>query len=114
VTACSKSSARQHGAFPVASRLQWLNTTSYCVDTWIDIGFFHSFITYIPQGMGNLLLSSGIRAEGMLCAEKKCRKLAMGNVDFSPAVDMAKKRWWLWQQVVKKREGKRISSALLK
>jgi len=29
------------------------------VAKWIDIGFFHSFITYIPQGMGNLLLPSG-------------------------------------------------------
>ena len=53
-------------------------------------------------------------AKGMLCAEKKCRKLAMGNVDFSPEVDTAKKRWWLWQQVIKKWQGKRISSALLK
>jgi hypothetical protein len=50
----------------------------------------------------------------MLHAEKKCRKLAMGNVDFSSEVDLAKKRWWLWQQVVKKPEGKPISSALLK
>jgi hypothetical protein len=50
----------------------------------------------------------------MLCAEKKCRKLAMGNVDFSLEVDLAKKRRWLWQQVVKKRERKPISSALLK
>jgi hypothetical protein len=50
----------------------------------------------------------------MLSAEKKCRKLAMGNVDFSPKVDLAKKRWWLWQQVVKKWEGKHISSFLLK
>jgi hypothetical protein len=55
-----------------------------------------------------------VQAEGMLCAEKKCRKLALGNVDFSLEVDTAKKQWWLWQQVVKKREDKRISSALLK
>jgi hypothetical protein len=55
-----------------------------------------------------------IRSEGMLWAKKKCRKLAMGNVDFSPEVDLAKKRWWLWQQVVKKQEGKPISLALLK
>jgi hypothetical protein len=46
-----------------------------------------------------------VRAEGMLCAEKKCQKLAMGNVDFSLEVDLAKKQRWLWQQVVKKREG---------
>jgi regulator of sirC expression with transglutaminase-like and TPR domain len=50
----------------------------------------------------------------MLCAKKKCQKLAMGNVDFSLEVDLAKKRLWLWQQVVKNREGKPISLALLK
>jgi hypothetical protein len=33
-----------------------------------------------------------IRVEGMLYAEKKCRKLSMGNVDFSPEVDLARKR----------------------
>jgi hypothetical protein len=54
-----------------------------------------------------------IRVEGMLFAEKRCRKLAMGNVDFSPEVDMARKRRWLWQQVVKRREGKNISSSLI-
>jgi hypothetical protein len=32
-----------------------------------------------------------IRAEGMIWAKKKCRKLAMGNVDNSPEVDLAKK-----------------------
>jgi hypothetical protein len=50
----------------------------------------------------------------MIHAEKKCRKLAMGNVDFSPEVDLAKKRRWLWQQVVKKWEGRRVSAALIK
>ena len=54
------------------------------------------------------------RAEGMLYAEKKCRKLAMGNVDYSPEVDLAKKKRWLWQQVVKKREGRRVSAAMIK
>ena len=33
-----------------------------------------------------------IRVEGMLYAEKKCCKLSMGNVDFSPEVDLARKR----------------------
>jgi hypothetical protein len=50
----------------------------------------------------------------MLWAKKKCQRSAMGNVEFFPEVDLAKKRWWLWQQVVKTREGKPISSALLK
>lgn len=55
-----------------------------------------------------------VRAEGMLYAEKRCRKLSMGFVDFSPQVDMARKRRWLWKQVVKKREGKHVSSSLIK
>jgi hypothetical protein len=55
-----------------------------------------------------------VHSEGMLFVEKKCQKLAMGNVDFSLEVDLAKKRRWLWQQVVKHREGKHISSSLLK
>jgi hypothetical protein len=41
-----------------------------------------------------------VRSEGMLFTEKKCRKLAMGNVDFSPEVDLAKKRRWLWRRLV--------------
>jgi hypothetical protein len=55
-----------------------------------------------------------VRAEGMRYAEKKCRKLAMGMVDYSPEVDLAKKRRWLWQQVVKRRRGLRVSGSLIK
>jgi hypothetical protein len=33
-----------------------------------------------------------VHAEGMLYAEKKCQKLSMGNVDFSPEVALAQKR----------------------
>jgi hypothetical protein len=55
-----------------------------------------------------------MRADGMRSAEKKCRKLSMGTVDYSPEVDLAKKRRWLWQQVVKKREGRRVSAAMIK
>jgi hypothetical protein len=50
----------------------------------------------------------------MRFAEKKCRKLAMGSVDFSPEVDLARRRRWVWQQVVKIREGKRVSASLVK
>jgi hypothetical protein len=55
-----------------------------------------------------------VRPEGTLHAENKCQKLAMGNVDFLPEVDLAKKCRWRWQQVVKKREGKRISTSLIR
>jgi hypothetical protein len=50
----------------------------------------------------------------MLFAEKKCRKLAMGLVAFSPEVDLARKRRALWKLVVKKRQGKRVSSSLIR
>jgi len=33
-----------------------------------------------------------VRTEGMKFAEKKCRKLAMGEVDFSPEVNRARQR----------------------
>jgi hypothetical protein len=46
-------------AYCVTFHWQWINTTSSCGDTRTDIGFFRSFITSTPQGMGNLLLSSG-------------------------------------------------------
>jgi alpha-tubulin suppressor-like RCC1 family protein len=85
---------------------------------WILPRLHHLYSTrdgkFTPLQRQQLERLDRVREEGMLCAEKKCRKLAMGNVDFSPEVDTAKKRRWLWQQVVKKREGKRISSALLK
>jgi hypothetical protein len=55
-----------------------------------------------------------VRAEGMIHAEKRCRKLAMGNVDYSPEVDLAKKKRWLWKEVVKKREGRPVSAAMIK
>ena len=55
-----------------------------------------------------------VRVEGMLYAEKRCRKLAMGLVDFPPQVDIARKCHWVWQQVVKRQEGKRVSSSLIK
>jgi hypothetical protein len=70
--------------------------------------------TFTPSQRQQLETLDRVRAEGMLHAEKKCRKLAMGNVDFSPEVDLAKKRRWVWQQVIKHLEGKRLSSSLIK
>jgi hypothetical protein len=55
-----------------------------------------------------------VRADGMRYAEKKCRKLSMGMVDFSPEVDQARKRRWIWKQVVKLREGKQVGTYLIK
>jgi hypothetical protein len=67
-----------------------------------------------PQERERLEALDRIRADGMRSAEKKCRKLAMGNVDFSPEVDLAKKRKELWKMIVRKREGGRVSAAKIK
>jgi hypothetical protein len=69
---------------------------------------------FMPDKWAQLKSLYRVWAEGMIYAEKKCRKLAMGNVDFSPEVDLAKKRRWLWKEVVKKREGQPVSTAMIK
>jgi hypothetical protein len=55
----------------------------------------HLYLTrngnFTPHQRQRLETLDWVRAEGMLCAEKKCRKLAIGNVDFSPEVNLAKK-----------------------
>jgi hypothetical protein len=38
-----------------------------------------------------------LRCQGMIYAEKRCRKLAMGSVDFSPEVADVRLRWWFWK-----------------
>jgi hypothetical protein len=38
-----------------------------------------------------------ISTEGMLYAKKKCRKLAMGEVDFSPELNKAWQQKLLWK-----------------
>jgi hypothetical protein len=55
----------------------------------------HLYLTrngnFTPLQRQQLETLDRVRTEGMLCAEKKCQKLAMGNVDFSPEVNLAKK-----------------------
>jgi hypothetical protein len=52
-----------------------------------------------------------VRTEGMIYAKRNCHKLAMGNVSFSPEVDKTRA---LWHLVLKKRNGKKISSSLVR
>jgi hypothetical protein len=66
---------------------------------WLYVARNHAFM---PAQCQQLEVLDRVPVEGMLHAEKKCCKLSMGNVDYSPEVDLAKKRCWLWQQVVKK------------
>ena len=55
-----------------------------------------------------------VRKELMIAAEKRCRKLCMGEIDFSPEVSIAGKRYGLWKLIVKKKQGRRVSSSLIK
>jgi hypothetical protein len=50
----------------------------------------------------------------MLYAEKKCRKLAMGEVDFSPELNKARQRKLLWKKIVWHKRGRRVSSSYIK
>jgi hypothetical protein len=69
---------------------------------------------FTPAQCQQLEVFDRARAEGMLHVEKQeCRKLSMGNVDFSSEVDLAKKRRWLWQQVVEKCEGRKMNASLI-
>ena len=55
-----------------------------------------------------------VRVEGMKYAEKKCRKLAMGEVDFSPELGKARQRKLLWKKIVRKKRGYKVSSSYIK
>jgi hypothetical protein len=52
--------------------------------------------------------------EGMRYAERTCRKLRMGELDFSPALNIAKERVLLWRLIIKKKLGGRVSSMMLR
>ena len=51
-----------------------------------------------------------VKTEGMLYAKKKCRKLAMGEVEWSPEIAVAQQWKLLWQKIVWKKCGGRVSS----
>jgi hypothetical protein len=55
-----------------------------------------------------------IRKEGMLYAEKKCQKLAMGEVDFSLELNKARQWKLLWKKIVWHKRGRRVSSSYIK
>lgn len=54
-----------------------------------------------------------LRQEGMRLADKKCRKLPMGKVEWSPAIQKARELLELWGLILKKKIGKRVSSRLI-
>ena len=55
-----------------------------------------------------------VRAEGMRFAEKRCRKLCMGEVDFSPAVIQAGRILDLWRLVWRRKRGYRVGSTRIR
>jgi len=63
---------------------------------------------------GELERIDRLKREGMQYAEKRCRKLAMGHIDFSPPLDEARDLRNLWQAVVRKRQGKRVSTTWIR
>jgi len=50
-----------------------------------------------------------LREEGMLHAESKCRRLSMGEVDWSPGVQEAKDKLEVWNMVVCFQQGRNIN-----
>jgi hypothetical protein len=56
---------------------------------------------------------NAIRHSCVKQAEKKCRKLRMGQDEFSPAIQSARTEIYAWSLLLRKAEGKKISSRLL-
>jgi hypothetical protein len=52
--------------------------------------------------------------EGMKYAKKKCKKLAMGWVDFSPKLGKAQQRTLLWWKIVRHKRGYKVSLSYIK
>ena len=48
-----------------------------------------------------------MKVEGMRAAEKKCRKLPTGKVEYSPELALLGKKWGFWKEVLRYRRTKR-------
>ena len=55
-----------------------------------------------------------VKTDIQLAGEKRCRKLAMGDVDYSPRVAKLLLTRNTWKLIVKKLQGKRVHSSLIK
>ena len=55
-----------------------------------------------------------LKAKAMLRAHHKCRRVYLGKVSFSEAVDVPKRLLIFWQTAVRRRKGLRVSSQLWK
>ncbi len=54
-----------------------------------------------------------LRCRGVAFAERKCRKLCMGNVDYSPEIQAARLLISAWSLILKRAKGLKVSSRLL-
>ena len=54
-----------------------------------------------------------LRCQGMIYAEKRCRKLVMGSVDFSPEVADVRLQQWFWKRLIARKQGQRVSPRML-
>jgi len=54
-----------------------------------------------------------LRTKGMNDAEKHCRKLRMGRVDWSPELALAHHRIAAWTALLRSRKGIKVNSRLL-
>ena len=65
------------------------------------------------QQQAELESIDALRTKAMLQAERRCRKLRMGKVPFSPMVIQHALAKSFWQLLLRKRHGRRVSSRLL-
>ena len=66
--------------------------------------------TLIPSQIKEYNTVVRLRTDGMRRAENKCRKLKMGNVPFSPILELDRKKISLWNAVKKKKLGCKSST----
>lgn len=62
-----------------------------------------------PQQQQQLEALDNQKTEILRHAEKKCRQLCMGEIDFSPALEQARKLRALWHLVWKRKTGRKVS-----
>jgi hypothetical protein len=72
-------------------------------------------ICYPPQAhiKDDYKLLDSLHCKGIALAEKKCRKLCMGNVDYSPEIQAARLLITVWHLIQKRANGQKESSRLL-
>ena len=55
-----------------------------------------------------------IKRDLMRAAEKKCRRLRTGGLPYSPELEVARRRVWVWKKVIYRKEGGRIQKSYVR